>query len=99
MLYQSYCASCHKETGLGVEGNTPPLVQTKTVEDKAKLIKTVLKGLNEEIIVNGITYNQPMPSFHFLSDIELSKILTYVRTNFGNKYSEVDSKEVATNRK
>lgn len=98
-LYQSYCASCHKENGLGIEGNTPPLANTETVKSEAKLLQVVLNGLTEEIVVKGIKYNQPMPSFHFLTDDELAKILTYVRSNFGNAFQAIDAKKVSSFRK
>ena len=99
VLYESYCASCHKVDGTGITGTFPPLSQTSTVKDDDKLISTVLNGLNQEIVVNNVKYNQPMPSFHFLSDGEISKVLTYVRSNFGNNYNAIDSSKVSSVRK
>lgn len=98
-LYESYCASCHKIDGKGIEGNFPPLLNTPTVQNQGILIKTVLYGLNEEITVKNIKYNQQMPSFQFLSDGHLATILTYIRSNFGNNYSTIDSVDVSSFRK
>jgi len=97
-LYESYCASCHKTDGKGIEGNFPPLINTATVQQDDKLIKTVLNGLNEEITVNNVNYNQPMPSFQFLSDGQVAKILTYIRSNFTNNYPAIDSTKIANYR-
>lgn len=98
-LYESYCASCHKSNGLGVEGTFPPLSKTVTVQDENKLIKTVLHGLTEEIVVNNVKYNQPMPSFQFLTNEQLAKILTYVRGNFGNSFKPVETENLEKYRK
>ena len=90
-LYQSYCASCHKEDGQGLEGSFPPLIQTKTVQNETALVKVMLHGLSGEIHVNGVAYNQVMPAFNFLSNEDIVAITNYVRNNFGNSYSNIDS--------
>lgn len=94
-LYQAYCASCHKEDGNGVAQSFPPLRMNASVKDEQKLIHSVLEGVQGEIIVNGEKYNQVMPSFKFLSNGDIASILTYVRSNFGNNYSAIDSSQVA----
>lgn len=94
-LYTDYCASCHKADGQGVKGIFPPLSGTETVlGDKSKFVSTVLEGVSGEIIVNGLTYNEHMPSFAFLTDDEIARILTYVRSSFGNQASEITEEEV-----
>jgi len=55
--------------------------------------------LNESIEVQDETYFSPMASFSYLTDKEIAAILTYVRTNFGNKASSIVDVEVATIRK
>ena len=97
-LYKMYCASCHKEDGKGIIGTFPPLVKTATVSDKEKLIHTILNGLSGEIELDGVKYNQVMPSFQFLSDEEISKIASYVRTNFENAFSAIGETEVMLGR-
>lgn len=99
-LYNAYCASCHKDNGLGIEGNFPPLNQTETVNGNPKeLIDIVLNGLSGEITVKGKTYNQQMPAFRVLKDAEIAKILTYVRSNFGNNSSAISTKDIIKQRK
>ena len=94
-LYSDYCASCHKADGMGVEGTFPPLVGTKRIlGDKSHLVSGVLQGISGEIIVNGVKYNEHMPSFAFLADDEIARILTYIRSSFGNQASVITEEEV-----
>ena len=62
--------------------------------DKKRLINVLLNGLEGEIIVNGETWNGYMPQHSFLNDQQITDILNYIRTNFGNKASEIDIDEV-----
>lgn len=99
-LYQKYCIACHQADGGGVPRMSPPLFNTDfTTGDKKRLITILLKGLNESIEVQDETYFSPMASFSYLTDKEIAAILTYVRTNFGNKASSIVDVEVATIRK
>ena len=94
-LFNTFCSVCHQRNGLGTD-RFPPLNGTKWVTgDKTTLIKVVLNGLGGEIEVNGKTYTSYMPKLALLSDDEISKILTYVRQNFGNNESAITSDEVA----
>lgn len=99
-LYMQHCASCHRPDGQGVEEMIPPLAQTKWVTgDKGRLIQVLLTGLSEPIEVEGITYEQEMPSYANLSDEELASILTYIRQSFGNEAGSVIAGEVYEERK
>ena len=99
-LYNAYCASCHKSDGKGVINSFPPLAETDRVNgDPKKLIDVVLNGLSGEITVSGNKYNQEMPAFNFLKDEEIAKILTYVRSNFGNKSGAINKTDIAKQRK
>lgn len=99
-LYNAYCASCHKPDGEGVINSFPPLAGTDRVNgDPKKLIDVVLNGLSGEITVSGQKYNQEMPAFNFLKDEEIAKILTYVRSSFGNKSGAINKTDIAKQRK
>lgn len=99
-LYTNYCASCHKLNGLGLKGTFPPLANTEIVAGgKTELIKTVLTGITGALKVKGQVYNQEMPSFKFMNDNELATVLTYVRSNFGNRYPAITVTEVSKTRK
>jgi mono/diheme cytochrome c family protein len=73
----------------------PPLIKTSYVlGDKKRLINVVLKGLNEEVEINGEYYDNPMPPQPQLTDQQIADVLTYVRNSFGNKASAVSVAEV-----
>lgn len=51
------------------------------------MINIILKGLNQEIEIDGETYANPMPGLSHLSNQEVADVLSFVRNNFGNKAS------------
>ena len=94
-VYDNTCLACHQVNGSGVPGMNPPLKKTKWVlGDKKTLINIVLKGMDEESVVNDETYSNVMPAFTSLSDKEVADVLTYVRNSFGNKASQVTEADV-----
>lgn len=99
-VYTTYCLSCHQANGGGVPNLNPPLSKTTFVlGDKKKLIGILLKGMNEEVEINGNYFSNTMPAQAFLKDQEIADVLTYVRSNFGNKASAVTAAEVKAVRK
>jgi mono/diheme cytochrome c family protein len=98
-VYETYCLACHQADGSGVPDLNPPLIKTKwTMGDKKTLINVLLKGLDQEIDVNGETFANVMPAMSHLSDDEIADVLTYVRNNFENKATAVTAKEVKAQR-
>lgn len=94
-VYDNTCLACHQVNGSGVPGMNPPIKKTKWVlGDKKTLINVILKGMDEEIVVNDETYTNVMPAFANLTDQEIADVLTYVRNSFGNKASQVTEAEV-----
>ena len=88
--YNKYCLTCHQSNGTGVPGMIPPLGPGSWVDkNPTDLIALVLKGLNGEIEVDDEIYKNTMPPQLKITDQELADVLTYVRSNFGNKYSPV----------
>jgi mono/diheme cytochrome c family protein len=95
-IYRVYCGACHQRNGQGASGRFPPLAQTSWVTgDKKKLINIVLRGLEGHIVVNGKPFDGNMPQHSFLKDEEIANVLTHIRQNFGNKASEITTKEVS----
>lgn len=93
-LYTLYCSACHGVDGKGAEGASfPPLTKSDWVKgDARRMISVVLHGLAEPIVVNKKTYNLQMPPQGAqLDDAKIAAISTYVRQNFGNKESAVDT--------
>lgn len=95
IVYTTYCMPCHQADGNGVPNLNPPLVKTSYVlGDKTKLIGIVLNGLNQEIEINGETYNGVMASHDYLTNQEIADVLTYVRNSFGNKAALITPQDV-----
>lgn len=95
-VYNRVCGACHQATGLGLPPTFPPLAESPWVNQDAETpIRIVLAGLAGPIDVKGTTYNQMMPSQAALSDAEIARVLTYVRSSFGNSAGEVKPEQVA----
>lgn len=89
-VYENNCQSCHQETGEGIEGTFPPLAKSDyLMKDPKKAITIILKGLNEEIKVNGKTYSMMMPEQSYLSDEEIADVTNYITNSWGNKTKTV----------
>ena len=99
-LYNQDCAACHQMAGTGVPGAFPPLASNKIVQgDPNFLSRVALYGLQGQVTVNGQSYNGAMPAFaSSLTDDEISQILTYIRSSWGNSASAVASSVVSTER-
>lgn len=98
-LYIENCLTCHQVNGGGVFMIAPPLRKTSYVlGDKERLIGIVINGFNEDVEIEGEYYSNPMPGIPHLTDEEVAKILTYVRSNFGNDADPVSEQEVAAAR-
>jgi nitrite reductase (NO-forming) len=97
-LFASICAACHQPTGLGRANTFPPLAGSDFLNaNKSRAINTVVFGRQVEVVVNGLKYNNNMPSFP-LTDQDIANVLTYVYNSFGNSGLEVTPEEVAAER-
>ncbi len=95
IIYENNCLTCHQADGYGVPGMNPPLVGTDWVTGgKERIVHGILKGLTTPLEIDGETYHNPMPSHQHLTDKEIADVLSYVRSNFGNKASPVSAEEV-----
>lgn len=98
-VYQTYCIACHQGDAKGDGARFPPLASTRWVSgNKERLISIVLFGLQGEIDVEGKSFNGVMPANGFLTDEQVSQLLTYLRQNFGNHAQGVSVAEVADQR-
>lgn len=93
-VYTQTCFACHQPEGQGMPGVFPPLAKSDyLMADKARAIRSVVKGLSGEIVVNGQKYNGVMPPV-MLSDEQIAHVLTYVRNSWGNTGDIVTVEEV-----
>jgi hypothetical protein len=59
--------------------------------DAGTPIRIVLRGLQGEVHVAGLTYNGDMPSWSKFGDEQVAAVLTYVRSSWGNNAHAVDA--------
>ncbi|WP_158858214.1 c-type cytochrome [Lunatibacter salilacus] len=84
-LYLIHCANCHQVDGSGLGLVIPPLKGADYLKvDIARSVHIIRYGQKGEIIVNGATYNQPMPANPNLKPIEIAQIATYIHTLWGD---------------
>jgi mono/diheme cytochrome c family protein len=88
-LYLKKCAACHQPNGQGLPNPIPPLKGSGYLQaDPSETATLILRG------------KAGMPAFHmFLSDEQISKILTYARSAWGNEASPVTTEAVTEARK
>ncbi|MBS1489740.1 MAG: PQQ-dependent sugar dehydrogenase [Bacteroidetes bacterium] len=96
LVYNTYCAPCHQHNGQGAPGMNPPLVGVSLVTgNKTDLINILLKGYDKKDKIAGQTYQNIMPPHAWLSNQQISDVLTYIRQSWGNKAEAVKVEEVA----
>jgi len=94
-LYNANCANCHMQDGSGLAGVIPPMAGADWIaEDPVRQACVIRYGLEEEIVVNGVTYNQPMAGIDKLSKFEITNIINYVNHAWGNDWGYVQLDEV-----
>lgn len=97
-LYAEHCAVCHQASGAGVPMMQPSLKgSSKVLGPSDSLIDMVLKG-SKAVPLGESEWDNEMPGFEFLSDAEIAKILTYVRSDFGNLENAITKTDVADRR-
>ncbi len=85
-LYAEVCAGCHQAEGKGAVGaaSYPALAANRALASA---------GYVESVILNGLDAMPPLGSM--MSDQQTADVINYVRTHFGNNYSdEVSSADI-----
>jgi cytochrome c oxidase cbb3-type subunit 2 len=99
-LFTANCSACHQANGEGLPGAFPSLKGDAVVNDDeaTKHIQVVLRGLHDAK-VGGLVYGSAMPPFAgTLSDAEVSDIVDYERSSWGNHGKPVIAAQVAAER-
>jgi mono/diheme cytochrome c family protein len=89
-LYANVCQACHMERGEGAvgAGRYPALANNPKLEVAGYPLSVVLHGLN----------GMP-PVARMMSDEQVAEVINYVRTHFGNAYTDpVTPQDVTDNR-
>ncbi len=94
-LYAQHCANCHMDDGSGLRNLIPPLAKADyLVSHRDDLACIIQHGQQGEIVVNGVTYNHVMPGAEHLNKGQITNILNYIQTNFGNSNERFTIQEV-----
>lgn len=90
-LYDKHCQNCHNSDGMGLKALYPPLNDTAFLrKNRDKLACIIKHGLKDTITINGMTFTEPMPANHDLTDIDIAALITYITNTFGNKQGLYD---------
>lgn len=85
-IYANLCQGCHMQDGKGAvgAGSYPSLIDNKKLESG---------GYPVFVVVNGLRGMPPLGPM--MSDEQVAAVVNYVRTSFGNKYTDAVSAEDA----
>ena len=95
--YLNNCAACHLSSGKGYVSTFPALAGNPVVNatDPSSLISIVLHG-DTEPATDAVPTDFTMPSFGArLNDQEIADVVTFIRSNWGNKAPAVTPDQVA----
>jgi len=98
--YDRVCSPCHSADAKGIPSFSPALSGSKIILGPSnKLIRVMLRGSEELKTYPGHNNNKGgMPSQAELKDRRIANLLTYIRSNFGNKAPAVTADEVMRER-
>ena len=86
-LYDTHCGNCHMEDGKGLRQLIPPLAGSDWLRDnQAEAVAGIFHGMQAPVVVNGVTYRQPMPGNQDLSEFQIVNIVNYINQAWGNDY-------------
>ncbi|MEL6925963.1 MAG: cytochrome c [Bacteroidota bacterium] len=95
ILYLNFCSNCHMDNGAGLGELIPPVAQSDYLANHQSNIACLIKyGMEGEIVVNGKTYNQPMPAVPQLNDVEITNVINYLNHAWGNDLGTVRLQDV-----
>jgi mono/diheme cytochrome c family protein len=95
VIYDNLCANCHQKDGTGLGMLIPPLAGADYLkQDIDRTIHIIKYGLEGDIMVNGIHFNQPMPPNLQLTTLEIAQIATYIYNVWGHNKGLITAKDV-----
>src|SRR2546423_369985 len=101
-IFAANCQTCHQANGLGIVGQSPPLAGSEfTTGGSRRPAMIVLKGLTGPVKVKGQQFRTAVmqPWDKTLTDQKIADVLTYERSDWGNKASSVTPEQIAALRK
>lgn len=84
-IYDIACNNCHMDDGKGLQGIIPPLAQSDYLANhQDELVRIITMGIKDTILVNGISYDQPMEGITTLTPVQITNVINYINTAWGN---------------
>ncbi len=95
ILYTNFCENCHMADGSGLKALIPPLAGADYLSINGAAIPCIIRnGIKGEMAVNGTTYNTEMAGIERLTEFEITNIINYIHTSWGNDLPIVEHLQV-----
>ncbi|NTE04624.1 cytochrome c [Agrobacterium tumefaciens] len=95
-IYKTRCQNCHGENGEGLGKLAPPLTDSVFLKNnKTRLACIIRNGTNEKMTINGKEYQEKMPAFPELADIDVAQVMVYITNSFGNNQGFIPYNKVS----
>ena len=95
ILYENFCANCHMEDGTGLVEVIPPLAGADYLGLYAEKLPCLIRnGIKGKMIVNGKEYSTEMPGVPQLTEFEITNVINYINTSWGNNFKIVKHLDV-----
>jgi mono/diheme cytochrome c family protein len=95
-VYREHCEGCHGPRGEGARGAYPALAGNRSVvmDPPANVIRAVLSGgFQPATVGNPRPWGMP-PFGHVLDDADTAAVVTFIRTQWGNRAAPVSATDV-----
>ncbi|MEM1216735.1 MAG: cytochrome c [Bacteroidota bacterium] len=94
-LYSFHCQNCHMEDGVGLGALIPPLAGADYMAQHQDQMACIIQyGLMDTIVVNGVTYMEPMAGIEGLNNIQITNLINYINHAWGNDYGFVTVEQI-----
>ncbi|MBK8566391.1 MAG: cytochrome c [Saprospiraceae bacterium] len=95
ILYTNFCENCHMADGTGLKGLIPPLAGADFLKNSPEAVPCIIRaGYKGKMTVNGQVYETEMAGIVKLSDFEITNIINYIHTAWGNDLPIVQLQQV-----
>ena len=96
-VYTNNCASCHGTNGEGFRNLIPPLTDAVYLKERMDEFACIVGyGLDEPVVVNGVTFTQPMAGIEALNATQIANVANYVYGRWSGTDKKFTPKEIET---
>jgi len=89
IYYNQNCSNCHGLNGEGLKQLIPPLKGTEILHTPLEIACIIRNGKEGSINVSGQEFNQKMEGIKNLKDSEITNIINYMVSKWGNPQQTV----------